>query len=817
MQSYFETLNDLAGHGSLAFLENGSLTGEQQNGLTSNLAQLTADENIPLHQGLAENSIENVVEDGDVFQCGRCKQQFSNLTAFVQHKTKQCSVQRQLYEHNIPPNIPENHLSSSMPDQMLLYGQPNGVITNNNGMQSRSIESVDSSMLNHQNLVTSHPIPLSMTSQTNVGVPSLPTHRIRRILPMPCNGNNPPPNQQRVMLPCSQPITATAPHNRITISGDLLESEERHGPQMVEDDITGPTNGLISSLLQQIPPFQPVGSYFPNQIFALLTSVKKPTPSIKISPYRHSEPQENPSYDPSHQNSIINQPVRNQLMKSKGKSLNTILPRLYDRNNNTSSSAPSGVPDSSASPEKKGDSADTKKKFPCQFCNKVFSKNFDLEQHKRSHTGEKPFQCIVCGRAFAQKSNVKKHMVSHKVWLKETASFSQPCAKEGDSADATNGNFDESFICQYCGEAFPSYNKRKSHMQVHKDKQVYKCLKEECSLTFRDLDAFIAHVKSHESGMTYRCHQCHKVFKSLRDLGLHQYQVHLNSKRRSALSKTYACQLCPSKFSHPTALHEHESSDPPHHHVCRICDATFTCERYLRKHYSLQHKETNTKGAVCNICGKYLRSVYYLRLHMFIHTKELPYRCTKCDAAFNRKDKVKRHMLIHDPVKRFKCPLRTVLGCTKEYNRADKLKEHIISHSRVKRTYSCSYCSKKYSRQSCKIKHEKTHTCNFNCKSCNQFFDTEANFKSHKCASLKRRSKRQPTRRVKSTPNKIARETNSQENPVETGEDRSERVYTRLWPMVTNQSNQSQISAHITANENDVIIQPVCDVSENVQ
>ncbi|KAJ9576742.1 hypothetical protein L9F63_025362, partial [Diploptera punctata] len=52
----------------------------------------------------------------------------------------------------------------------------------------------------------------------------------------------------------------------------------------------------------------------------------------------------------------------------------------------------------------------------CKFCAKLFAKNFDLQQHLRSHTGEKPFQCVVCGRAFSQKSNVKKHMATHKIW-----------------------------------------------------------------------------------------------------------------------------------------------------------------------------------------------------------------------------------------------------------------------------------------------------------------------------------------------------------------------------------------------------------------
>ena len=37
---------------------------------------------------------------------------------------------------------------------------------------------------------------------------------------------------------------------------------------------------------------------------------------------------------------------------------------------------------------------------------------------------------------------------------------------------------------------------------------------------------------------------------------------------------------------------------------------------------------------------------------------EKPYKCSLCEATFNRKDKVKRHMLIHEPFKKYKCPFR---------------------------------------------------------------------------------------------------------------------------------------------------------------
>ncbi|NXX98483.1 ZN341 protein, partial [Centropus bengalensis] len=152
-------------------------------------------------------------------------------------------------------------------------------------------------------------------------------------------------------------------------------------------------------------------------------------------------------------------------------------------------------------------------KLKCTYCDKAFTKNFDLQQHIRSHTGEKPFQCIVCGRAFAQKSNVKKHMQTHKVWPpglgctisrnsitvqvmalnpsqpedEENTGLTQPPRNpaqppqdlspleesEAGKAEAKQVVLiDSSYQCQFCPSKFTTYFQLKSHMTQHKNEQV---------------------------------------------------------------------------------------------------------------------------------------------------------------------------------------------------------------------------------------------------------------------------------------------------------------------------------------------------------
>uniref|UniRef100_A0AAY4AWZ1 C2H2-type domain-containing protein n=1 Tax=Denticeps clupeoides TaxID=299321 RepID=A0AAY4AWZ1_9TELE len=406
-------------------------------------------------------------------------------------------------------------------------------------------------------------------------------------------------------------------------------------------------------------------------------------------------------------------------------------------------------------------------KLICNFCDKVFSKNFDLQQHIRSHTGEKPFQCIVCGRAFAQKSNVKKHMQTHKVWPSGLCStVSQlpitfkvlPLCKNGNqehlqeqgqevplskapsphTAPRTSQNKskqvplnDSSYQCQFCSNKFNSYFQLKSHMTQHKNEQVYKCVVKTCCQTFQKLDSFLEHIRSHQEHLTYHCHQCSKVFLSLFELGVHQYSHSFCPEQNTHKEHSfYRCMKCQNRYSTQEALEQHLLT-VSHNFPCPHCQKVFPCEKYFRRHLPTHGVGGKFK---CLICKKFFKTEHYLKLHSRIHSGEKPYKCVVCEATFNRKDKVKRHMLVHDPFKKYKCPFRTHLGCTKEFNRPDKLKAHILSHSGIK-SFKCQYCQKAFSRRAHLHEHQRSHTDNyrFRCPICNKGFTRQKYYRNHNC------------------------------------------------------------------------------------
>ncbi|KYO48284.1 zinc finger protein 521 isoform C [Alligator mississippiensis] len=379
--------------------------------------------------------------------------------------------------------------------------------------------------------------------------------------------------------------------------------------------------------------------------------------------------------------------------------------------------------------------------YPCQFCDKSFSRLSYLKHHEQSHSDKLPFKCTYCSRLFKHKRSRDRHIKLHTGDKKYHCSECDAAFSRSDhlKIHLKTHTSNKPYKCAICRRGFLSSSSLHGHMQVHernkdgsqsasrmedwKMKDTQKCSQCEEGFDFpEDLQKHIAEChpecSPNEDRSALQCVYCHELFVEETSLVNHMEQAHNGEKKNS-------CSICSENFHTVEELYSHmDSHQQPescnHSNSPSLCNKEFPNQESLLKHVTIHFMITSTYY-ICESCDKQFTSVDDLQKHLLDMHTFVFFRCTLCQEVFDSKVSIQLHLAVkHSNEKKvYRCT-----SCNWDFRNETDLQLH-VKHNHLEnqgKVHKCIFCGESFGTEVELQCHITTHSKKYNCKFCSKAF-----------------------------------------------------------------------------------------------
>lgn len=322
------------------------------------------------------------------------------------------------------------------------------------------------------------------------------------------------------------------------------------------------------------------------------------------------------------------------------------------------------------------DGSKTNKLFPCDACERIFTRSDHLKRHRDTHANFRPFNCAYCLRLFSRRENQKRHESLCK--QKANGSFGIRDSGSLDFAESSmiDGS-DDSFNDDEIGE--PSFvgnldvdgsdcdendttADTNGILSVEGNGALYtiisgaKKLKVNscpiCSRDFTRTDHLKRHIQTHDGIKRYQCKCCRKFFARQDYQMKHEKlcMIKNNCAKPSESDEfwkmTGLSNDCPDMSLIPDSQLDDDfsvdSMPEDGHDFDSFLDSV---DNNDTKHIMPELSKNESETLSCDTCSRVFQKRHHLRRHKISHMAQKPFQCTDCEQKFTRIEHMKKHVL----------------------------------------------------------------------------------------------------------------------------------------------------------------------------